>query len=409
MSAGDPENPTHQVTPIADGVTAPWGFSAAGVTAGLKPSGKPDLAVVIADQVCPAAAVVTANQVKGAPVIVTVEHLAASGGTARAVLLNAGSSNVCTGADGLALAREAAAVAATHLGCDPTEVLLCSTGVIGVPVPREPYLSGIGSAIAAATPEGGIDAAEAIMTTDLVAKEAAVHVTDSEGGSVTVGGMAKGSGMIAPSMATMLCVVTTDAALDPSTAQRILTRAVERTFNRASVDGVMSTSDTVILLANGTAVTPPDADAVEEGVTAVLADLARQVVSDGEGAQRLVEVAVAGARSEDDAVTIARQVAGDLLVKTAVAGADPNWGRIIAAVGAAGVPLEVDRIAIDVQDTTVCEGGMAAAFDRDATAAAMDVDEVRIDIRLGLGDATATVLTCDLTHGYITINAEYTT
>lgn len=399
----------HQMTRIEDGVTAPWGFSAAGVTAGLKPSGKPDLAVVMGEEICTAAAVVTTNQVKGAPVVVTLEHLRSSGGRARAVLLNAGSANVCTGPGGLDLAREAAAVAATHLGCEPTEVLLCSTGVIGLPVAREPYLSGIGSAVAAATPEGGMDAAEAIMTTDLVPKEAAVHVTDAEGGSATVGGMAKGSGMIAPSMATMLCVVTTDAAMDPDVARAVLQPAVDRTFNRASVDGVISTSDTVVLLAGGTAVTPPDAAAVEAGITAVLADLAEQVVRDGEGATRLARIAVTGAVWEADAVTVARQVAGDLLVKTALAGADPNWGRIIAAVGAAGVPLQVDRIVIAVQGTTVCEGGVAAAFDRAATAAAMQASDVTVAIDLGLGDASATVLTCDLTHGYITINAEYTT
>lgn len=400
---------SYRMTPIDDGVTAPWGFSAAGVTAGLKPSGKPDLAVVLAGEVVTAAAVLTANQVKGAPVVVTADHLAATGGRARAVVLNAGSANVCAGPEGMAVAREAAAVAATHLGCDPAEVLLCSTGVIGMPVPRDPYLAGIGSAIAAAAPEGGSDAAEAIMTTDLVSKEAAVHVTDDHGGSATVGGMAKGSGMIAPSMATMLCVVTTDAAMEPAAAQAALARAVDRTFNRASVDGVMSTSDTVILLASGTAVTPPDPAAVEAGIEAVLADLARQVVRDGEGAQRLVHVTVRGAASEPDAVTVARQVADDLLVKTALAGADPNWGRIIAAVGASPVPIDVSRIAIAVQGTTVCAGGVAAAFDRDATARAMDATDVEVVIDLGLGAAEATVLTCDLTHGYITINAEYTT
>jgi glutamate N-acetyltransferase/amino-acid N-acetyltransferase len=189
----------------------------------------------------------------------------------------------------------------------------------------------------------------------------------------------------------------------------MLRRSVDRTFNRASVDGVMSTSDTVILLASGTAATPPHADAVEAGLVHVLADLAAQVVRDGEGAQRLIHVTVSGAASEPDAVTVARQVADDLLVKTALAGADPNWGRIIAAVGASPVPIDVGRISITVQDVTVCQGGVAAAFDRAATAAAMDTDDVTVTIDLGLGVAEATVLTCDLTHGYITINAEYTT
>ncbi|HUG84321.1 MAG TPA: bifunctional glutamate N-acetyltransferase/amino-acid acetyltransferase ArgJ [Euzebya sp.] len=397
------------MTPIDDGVTAAWGFTAAGVTAGLKASGNPDMAVVVAREPVTAAAVLTTNQVKAAPVTLTAQHLAATGGHARAVLLNAGSANVCVGPEGLALAREAAGVAATHLGCAVEEVLLCSTGVIGVPIARERYLAGIGSAIAAATAAGGLDAAEAIMTTDLVVKEAAVHVTDEEGGSATLGGMCKGSGMIAPAMATMLCVVTTDAALAPEQAQAMLGRAVDRTFNRVSVDGVMSTNDTVILLANGSAVTPPDARAIEAGLIEVLGDLAAQMVRDGEGAQRLVRLVVSGARSEVEALAVARQVGNDNLVKTAVAGADPNWGRIIAAVGAAPVAIDPDRIMIAVGEVTVCTGGMAAPFDRAAAVGVMDATEVTITIDLGLGQADATFMTCDLTHGYITINAEYTT
>jgi glutamate N-acetyltransferase / amino-acid N-acetyltransferase len=401
--------PTWAVAPLDDGVTAPWGFVAAGVTAGLKPSGKPDLAVVAAEEVVTAAAVLTRNQVRAAPVVLTAEHLAATGGRARAVLLNAGSANACTGPAGLALAREAAALVATHLGCAAEEVLVCSTGVIGQPIPRQPYLAGIGQAVAALSPEGGVDAAEAIMTTDLVAKEAAVHVTDDEGGSATVGGMCKGSGMIAPAMATMLCVVTTDAPLTPDEAAAALRRAVDRTFNRISVDGVTSTNDTVVLLASGSAATPPSAEAVEAGITAVLHQLAEAVVRDGEGAQRLARITVTGAADEAAALAVGRQVGTDDLVKTALAGADPNWGRIIAAVGAAPTPVAPDRIRIAVAGTTVCEGGVAAPFDRPAAVAAMQAAEVAIDIDLGMGDAAATFTTCDLTHGYITINAEYTT
>ncbi|WP_370324277.1 bifunctional glutamate N-acetyltransferase/amino-acid acetyltransferase ArgJ [Euzebya sp.] len=398
-----------EIAPLDDGVTAPWGFTAAGVTAGLKASGRPDLAIVATDTPVTAAAVLTTNQVKAAPVVVTAEHLAASGGRARAVLLNAGSANACTGLEGLATAREACDLVAHHLGCDAHEVLICSTGVIGVPIDRPAYLAGIPKVVAAAAPEGGADAAEAIMTTDLVAKEAAVHVTDAEGGSATVGGMCKGSGMIAPTMATMLCVVTTDAPLEGEEAAAILRRATDRTFNRISVDGVMSTNDTIVLLASGTAVTPPDADAVEAGITAVLGDLATQVVRDGEGAQRLVRITVRGALAEDDALAVARQVGTDDLVKTAVAGGDPNWGRIIAAVGASPVLIDPGSVDIAVGDVTVCTGGMAAPFDRAAAEAVMAADEVQVTIDLGLGDAEATFLTCDLTHGYITINAEYTT
>lgn len=399
----------HRITPLDDGVTAPWGFTAAGVTAGLKASGKPDVAIVVAEQVVTAAAVLTANQVRAAPVTLTAEHLAATGGHARAVVLNAGSANVCCGPQGTALAREAAALAATHLGCAPEEVLLCSTGVIGQPIPREPYLAGICDAVAAASPVGGADAAAAIMTTDLVAKESAVHVTDDEGGSATIGGMCKGSGMIAPAMATMLCVVTTDAPLTPDAAAAMLRRATDRTFNRVSVDGVMSTNDTIVLLASGTAATPPDPPAVEAGLTAVLADLATKMVRDGEGAQRLARITVTAAATEADALAIGRQVGTDDLVRTALAGADPNWGRIIAAVGAAPVPIDPDRIRIDVGGITVCAGGVRTEFDRSAAGAVMAADEVDITIDLGLGHAAATFTTCDLTHGYITINAEYTT
>ena len=401
--------PVHQILPLDDGVTAPYGFSAAGVTAGLKDSGKPDMALVVADETVTAAAVVTRNQVKAAPVTVTVEHLAATGGRARAVLLNSGSANVCTGPDGLALAREAAAATANALGCDPTEVLLCSTGVIGQPVPRDPYLAGIPALVAAVSPAGGLDAAEAIMTTDLVSKESAVHVTDTEGGSATVGGMCKGSGMIAPSMATMLCVVTTDAPVAPEDAGPMLRRAVEASFNRVSVDGVISTNDTVVLLASGTAVTPPDAHAVEEGLTAVLTDLTIQMVRDGEGAEHVIHLTVTGAATEADALAVARQVGGDNLVKTAFAGADPNWGRLIAAVGASPVTIDPDTVAITIAGHTVCRDGVGAAFDRAAAAEAMRAPDVDVQIDLGLGDAQATFITCDLTHGYITINADYTT
>ncbi len=397
------------VTPLDDGVTAAWGFSAAGITAGLKASGRPDMAVVVADDLATAAAVLTTNQVKAAPVVLTAEHLAATGGRARAVLLNAGSANVCCGAPGLELAREAAALVADQLGCDADEVLLCSTGVIGVPVPREPYLSGIPTVLEAASPQGGLDAAEAIMTTDLVSKEAAVHVTDSEGGSATVGGMCKGSGMIAPAMATMLCVVTTDAPLDPDVAAAMLRRAVDATFNRVSVDGVMSTNDTVVLLAGGSAVTPPDPEAIEAGLVAVLTDLAEQMVRDGEGAQRLVRIRVRGARTTDDALAVGRQVGNDNLVKTALAGGDPNWGRIIAAVGASPVHIDPDHVRIAVGDVVVCDGGTRADFDLAAAQAAMAGPDVAITIDLGLGADEATFTTCDLTHGYITINAEYTT
>ena len=399
----------HQILPLDDGVTAPWGFSAGGVTAGLKGSGRPDMAIVVADDVATASAVFTANRIQAAPVTVSREHLLATGGRARAVVLNSGSANVCCGPDGLQLARDAAAAAAEALGCATEEVLLCSTGVIGEPIPAQPYLDGIAPLVAAADPNGGLDAAEAIMTTDLVSKESAVHVTDDEGGSATIGGMCKGSGMIAPSLATMLAVVTTDAPLDPLVADGMLRRAVEATFNRVSVDGVISTNDTIVLLASGTAVTPPSPTAIEAGLHAVLADLAIQMVRDGEGAEHVIHLTVSGASTEADALAVARKVGDDNLVKTAFAGADPNWGRIIAAVGAAGVDIDPTGIEIAIAGHVVCRGGVKADFDRAAASEAMQAPDVDVRIDLGLGTERATFITCDLTHGYITINAEYTT
>lgn len=391
------------------GVTAPVGFTAAGITAGLKPSAKPDLAVVVADRPATAAAVLTTNQVRAAPVTVTADHLRASGGKARAVLLNAGSANVCCGPDGLVLAREAAKVTGSYLGCAPAEVLVCSTGVIGVPVPRQPYLDAIPTVLAAAGRNGGTDAARAIMTTDLVDKQAALCVEDNSGGGATIGGMCKGSGMIAPSLATMLAVVTTDARLDPATAAQLLGHAVDRTFNRISVDGVMSTNDTVVLLASGAAATPPDPDAVQDGLLRILDDLATQVVRDGEGATRLARIIVTGAPGEGHALAVARQVGNDNLVKTALAGADPNWGRIIATVGAAPVDIDPDTIDITLGEVTVCAAGVKADFAPSEAQEAMTGNEVDVTIDLGQGTASASFLTCDLTHGYVTINAEYTT
>ncbi|MFO8076493.1 MAG: bifunctional glutamate N-acetyltransferase/amino-acid acetyltransferase ArgJ [Actinomycetota bacterium] len=391
---------------LPGGVCAVEGVRAAGVAAGLKPSGAPDLALVDAGALATAAGVQTRNAVRAAPVRVTARHLA--DGRARAILLNAGSANVCTGPQGLALAERSAAEVAGCLGCEAAEVLVASTGVIGEPIPAEPLLSGIPAAAAALSPTGGSDAADAIRTTDTTVKEAAARVSDGRGRCV-VGGLAKGSGMIAPGMATMLAVVTTDAALAPAEAGDLLAAAVEATFNRISVDGCMSTNDAVLLLATGTAAATPSPAALAEGLTAVCGALAEDIVRDGEGAHRLVRLDVGGARSDGEALAVARTVADSALVRTAVAGGDPNWGRVIGAVGAAPALVDPDRVAIAFGDVVVCADGMAAAFDRAEAAAALAGPDVTLAVDLGLGEGAATLLTCDLTHDYVTINAEYTT
>lgn len=395
-----------EIAPLPGGVCVTPGIRAAGVTAGLKRSGKPDLALVTADATVAAAAVQTRNQVTAAPVQVTARNVA--DGHARAVLLNSGSANVCTGPDGLALAQESAAAVAESLGCDPTDVLLCSTGVIGVPIPREPLLAGIPAVVSAASGDGGTDAARAIMTTDTVPKEAAVGVSDGSGGCV-VGGMAKGAGMIAPEMATMLCVLTTDAPLRGPVAKALLGDVVDATFGRISVDACMSTNDAVVLLATGSAEPAPALAAVAHGLTAVCAQLAEALVRDGEGVHKVIHLRVTGAGSEADALGVARAIAGSVLFRTAIAGGDPNWGRVLAAMGAGPVRFDPQRVSVTFGRVTVCRFGVATAFDRGQAAAALAGGDVDVTVDLGIGDAAATFLTADLTHDYVTINAEYTT
>lgn len=394
------------MTPLPGGVCATPGVTAAGVAGGLKPSGKPDVALVDAGRTVAAAAVQTTNQVKAAPVTVTARHVA--NGRARAVLLNAGSANVCTGPDGLALAEASAVCVADELGCATEDVLVCSTGVIGVPIAKDRFLDAIPTVVAARSPDGGGQAAKAILTTDLVTKEAAVRVDDATGTCV-VGGMAKGSGMLEPAMATMLAVVTTDAPVQGPVLRACVRDVVARTFGRISVDACQSTNDAVIVLATGDAPHPPSLSAFAEGLTAVCGRLAEQLVRDGEGASKLVRLRVTGARSEDDAVGVARAVARSVLFRAAVAGADPNWGRVLAAAGAGPVAFEPERVAVTFGGVTVCRFGVATAFDRGQAVAALRGRDVDVTIDLGLGSSTATFLTCDLTHDYVTINAEYTT
>ncbi len=392
--------------PLDGGVCTVPGITAAGMAAGLKRSGKPDIALVAADRSVAAAAVQTRNQVTAAPVQVTARH--AADGRARAVLLNSGSANVCTGPDGMALAERSAALVAAELGCPATDVLVCSTGVIGEPIASTPFTGALPGLCAALHRSGGGDAARAILTTDTFAKQAAVAVSDASG-RCTVGGMAKGAGMLAPELATMLCVLTTDAPAPYGGLDPLLRDVVARTFGRISVDACMSTNDAVILLATGTAPEPPSDEALAAGLTDVCGRLAEAMVRDGEGAHILVRLRVTTAASEDDALGVARAVAGSVLFRTAIAGRDPNWGRVLAAIGAGPVRIDPSRITVAFGDVTVCRSGVAAGFDRAGAAAALQGDAVDVRIDLGAGDAEATFLTCDLSVDYVRFNSAYTT
>ncbi|GIG38008.1 bifunctional glutamate N-acetyltransferase/amino-acid acetyltransferase ArgJ [Cellulomonas pakistanensis] len=386
------------------GVTAPAGFRAAGVTAGLKPSGKPDVALVVNDgplQV--AAGVFTTNRVVAAPVVWSRQ--AVSDGVATAVVLNSGGANACTGPEGFLDTHRTAEHVAEVLGTSAGDVLVCSTGLIGERLPMDRLLAGVDAAAAGLGADGGPDAATAIMTTDTVSKTAAVA-----GDGWTVGGMAKGAGMLAPGLATMLVVLTTDAVVTAEQADAALRGATRTTFDRVDSDGCMSTNDTVLLLASGASGVTPDPEAFAAAVAAASADLARQLVGDAEGASHDIAVTVTGATTEEAAVAVARAVTRSNLFKAAVFGNDPNWGRVLAAVGT--VPEDVapyDAAALDVSinGVQVCRaGGVGEPRDLVDLAAAR---EVRVDVDLHAGDATATVWTNDLTHDYVHENSAYST
>ena len=391
---------------VEGGVTAVEGIRASGVVSGVKPSGRADLALVAADGPATAAVVTTTNLVKASSCRLTEAH--AADGRARAIVINSGNANVAT-PRGEEHTRQLADVVAGRLDVDATEVLVMSTGVIGVPLPIERIESAVPDLVEALAPDGGHRAAEAMLTTDTRAKEVAYRVADGQGGTCTVAGMAKGVGMIEPAMATLLVVLTTDAPLGATVLRRVVRQAVKSTFNRISIDGDGSTSDTVAMLATGGAAQPPGLEAITRATEAVCADLAHDVISDGEGASRVAAVTVHGAPTEDEAERIARSVATSLLVRAAIHGADPNWGRILMSMGNAGVDFDPGRVSVACGGVTVCRFGVAASFDRGSAAAAMRRDEVEIDIDLGAGDARATMLTCDLTPEYVRFNAEYTT
>jgi len=398
---------------LTGGVTAVPGILAGGVAAGIKPSGKKDLALIYSSAPARAAAVFTTNQVKGAPVIVSMEHV--KSGTAQAIVASSGCSNVCTGEPGIRDAREMTKVVGELLRIPAKQVLIAATGVIGQPLPMDRIRTALPKLVKALSPQGGRAAAEAIMTTDTRPKEAAVKV-DVDGRPITIGGVAKGVGMIEPHMATMFCFLTTDAAVAPAALRAALKRTVDDSFNRITVDGDQSTSDTAAILANGLAgATPLDAGSrgfrqFTRALGAVTGRLARMLVEDGEGATKLVTIAVRGARSRRDALLAARSVANSPLVKTAINGQDPNWGRIMMAIGKSPAKVEADRVAVLFGDEPLVERGMPRDGARiDRIRETMTRPDYTITIDLGLGRGEAHVRTCDLSEEYVRINAKYTT
>jgi glutamate N-acetyltransferase/amino-acid N-acetyltransferase len=406
-------SPTFTVAAIDGGVTTPGGFQSSALHAGIKKrDGVLDLAVVAADAPVAAAALFTTNLAQAAPVLVSKRHLAESGGMARAIVVNSGCANACTGDDGLADANTMALETAAALGCDSIHVLVASTGVIGVALPMPKVVAGIRTAAAAMSRGNGSDTARAIMTTDPFPKEYAVRV-DTAAGSFTLGGTAKGSGMIEPNMATMLGFLTTDAAVPPALLQRALAASARRTFNAITVDGECSTNDCVFALASGAsgvAIDEASYPALLDGMLAVSKALALDIVRGGEGATKLIAVTVAHARAEAEAFQVARTIANSLLVKTAVHGADPNWGRIVAAAGRAGVTFDVAHATVHVGGVLLFERGLPHDDAAPRAAEHLKGSEVSIEVDLGTGgEGHATIWTCDLSAEYVRINGEYRT
>jgi len=397
-------------------ITSPRGFTAAAAHAGLKTDGAPDVALLVSAASCATAGVFTQNALRAAPVVYDADLLAERPGRMRAVAMNARVANACTGAPGLAAARAMAEAAEHAASLPPRTALVLSTGVIGTALPLEQVANALRVAAGRLTPDGGPEAARAIMTTDTRPKHCAVRF-ETPAGMVTVGGIAKGAGMIHPDMATLLAVLTTDAVGEPAGLQPLLRRVVDRSFNAISVDGDTSTNDTVLLLAGGASGVDPSRDGAlwktfEDAVLQVARTLALAIVSDGEGASKLVEIQVVGGVSEAAARAVGRAIARSALVKTAIYGADPNWGRILAAAGAAGVPLAVDRLSLqaaaDGEWLTLASGGATAHADLGAAHAIFQQKTIRLRVDLGLGRAEAVVWTCDLTPDYVRINADYT-
>jgi glutamate N-acetyltransferase/amino-acid N-acetyltransferase len=397
---------------IEGGVTAPSGFRASGLHCGIKASGKPDLALIVSDAPAAAAGVFTINLAKAAPIYLCQDHLASSGGRAKAIITNSGCANACTGPQGVADAKEMGQLTAAALGCPEDQVLVASTGVIGVNLKMDKLRAGIPQAVKALEANGGAAAARAIMTTDPFPKEYAVEVT-TEAGAFRVGGMAKGSGMIEPRLATMLGYLTTDAAVEPVMLQRAVSEASRYTFNAITVDGEPSTNDSVMALANGASgveINEALYPALVESFRAVAQELALGIVRGGEGATKLIAITVTGASTDTDAWMAARAIANSPLVKTAVHGGDPNWGRLVAAAGRSGAAFVLDGARVQIGSLVLFEKGRPFDDLAPKAAAYLQGKDLAIKVDLGAGGSySATVWTCDLSADYVKINAEYRT
>ena len=396
---------------MAVAVTLPKGFLASGVRAGIKEQGE-DVALICSETPASAAGVFTTNVVKAAPVLVTGSRVPR--GTCRAVIVNSGNANACTGEQGMRDAVETAAHVARLLRVPEGDVLVASTGIIGRRLPMGKIAAGIEEAVRSLSADGGINAARAIMTTDTRPKEASVEI-EIGGKKVRMSGMAKGAGMICPNVATMLAFITTDAAISPEMLQDCLARSAEVSFNCLTVDGDTSTNDTVIALANGMAGNPvitsegPDLSEFKKGLDLVTTDLAKQIAADGEGATKLVQIVVQGAKTYEDCRQIAKTIANSPLVKTAIFGCDPNWGRILAAAGRAGVEFDPEAIDLSLGDTLLVKGGEPLSFSEQEAHEYLTGSEVLVNLRVGGEPYGATVWTCDFSYDYVKINAEYHT
>ncbi len=394
------------------GITFPQGFKAAGVKAGIKKSGNLDLALIYTEKEAAVAGTFTKNQVAAAPVYVSKEVV--KGGKAHAICANAGCANACTGEQGLADARAMAKEAADAVGCAANEVIVASTGVIGVQLPMDKVKKGVKAAAAELSENGSVNAGNAIITTDTYSKACATEV-EIGGKKVRFGAIAKGSGMIQPDMATMLCFITTDAAIDQPLLQAALSEVVEVTFNMISIDGDMSTNDMAIVLANGAAgnatITKKDKDyeIFRNTLKELCTGLSQRIAADGEGATKFLTIHVTGAKTFESAKQVGMSVAKSPLVKTAFFGEDPNWGRVICAVGYSGVPMEPEKTVVKFGGIAVYDKGVGAKFDETALRKVMAEHDVVIDVELGLGNAEATVWSCDFSYEYVKINGEYHT
>lgn len=395
---------------VDGGVCAPKVFLSTGVACGIKKSKKKDLALVYTPHLSSSAAVFTTNRVKAAPVIISQKNIKA--GRAHAIVINSGNANACTGKQGMKDAWAMIEQTAAALRILPSQVLVASTGIIGVPMPMKAVLSGIWSASRMIKKDTKCDAAEAILTTDTKKKEAAVEITFGKGRKVTIGGIAKGSGMICPNMATMIAVLTTDAIIDPKLLQKALKEAVDDSFNLLTVDNDMSTNDCVFILANKQSERITAGKRYEmfvEGLRAVCINLAKEIARDGEGATKIIDVTVNGARTKEDARKAAKAIAGSNLFKCAVYGADPNFGRILCSAGYSGADFSHDKMEVFIGDIRLVKNGMPIAFNVKEAIDLLKKEEVSISVNLNSGKSSATAFGCDLTEGYIKINAHYHT